>query len=141
MSLLRTLYIYHCAVNAWFDEFVYNTVNDISGKEKYEPGPITRVFGRETLEAIKKRFNENGKEESNKYELLMNVINAPKSHDTFQQICSNNNIKNTRLFKNFIGCKAKRQMSVNKKKNEYLKAIKRAQRAYIKAMYEGYKLV
>ena len=138
--MLWTLYSYHCAVHAWFDIFVFNTVNDILGKPKYKPSMLRLIYGTETAEYIRKKFNENGNEESNKYEYLLKTINDPKYPDTFHQICANHNIKNTRLFKNFIEGKAKKQKSIIEKKNEYLKVIKRGQKKYEKEMWEGYKL-
>ena len=70
----------------------------------------------------------------------MKTINDPKYHDVFQKICTKHNIKNPRLFKNFIEGKAKKQISINEKKNEYFKAIKRGQEKYEKEIWEGYKL-
>lgn len=70
ISLLYTLYNYHCAVNYWFDEYVFSTLHNIIGKPKYNPSTLRIIYGSETREFLMKHFNDNGKEEPNKYEYL-----------------------------------------------------------------------
>lgn len=140
IKLLYTLYKYHCAVNDWFDEYVYNTLNNTLGKPKHKPSILRIVFGTETAEFLRKHFNNNGREESNKYEYLKNTIEDSNYHYVFNDLCEKYNIKNTRLFKNFIYGKAKQRMSIKRKHNEYLKVIKHVQEKYEKEMWNGWKL-
>lgn len=140
IPILYTFYKYHCAVNDWFDEYVFDTVNNILGKPKHNPSSLRLVYGSATAEFLRKHFNDNGKEEPNKYEYLKDTIENPTYHYTFNNLCEKYNIKNTRLFKNFIYGKAKQRMSINRKCNEYIKAIKRGQEKYEKEIWNSWKL-
>ena len=140
IGLLYTYYCYLTAVNYWFDEYVFNTINNIPEKPKYKPDILKQVFGSNTLDSIMKNFNENNKEELNKYEYLKKTIEDVKYRETFGELCVKYNIKNTRLFKNFINGKAKHSISIKQKNNEYLKAIKRIQKKYENEMWNSWKL-
>lgn len=141
LPLLKTLWTYHMAVNQWFDKYVFNTLHDIPGAEKYEPGLAILVLGKKgSIDYIKHHFNENGKNEQSKYEYLKNTIDNPKYHYVFSDLCKQYNIKNTRLFRNFINGKAKQSMSYKRKLNAYIKAIDHAQKTHEREMWNCWKL-
>ena len=120
------------AVNAFFDDVVYNTHNFKLNKPHHEPCLVVAVFlGTNKIELMKK-FNEDGSYNYKKYEFLLETIKSAKYRKFYIELCETYDIKNRIAFQNWL---KKKDIKVHEEKRKQAKKHNKE-----RDIYDGWKL-